>query len=160
MPLKKIIQSVSPEVKFMQAALASARKAQMLGEVPVGAVIVHEGKILARSHNLTQSQNDPCGHAELLAIRKAAKKLGRWRLSGCVLYVTLEPCSMCAGAIVLSRLDRVVFGALDPKAGACGSVMNIAANSRLNHRASLAGGILARESSQLLVDFFKARRKK
>jgi tRNA(adenine34) deaminase len=159
-PLKKRSQSLSPEVKFMGLALKQAQKAGAMGEVPIGAVIASGSRLIASAHNLTHSKQDPCGHAELLAIRKAAKKLGRWRLSGCTLYVTLEPCAMCAGAIVLSRLERVVYGAQDPKAGACGSVMNVAANSNLNHRASLAGGVLAGESAELLVNFFKARRKK
>ena len=144
----------------MGLALKQAAAAAALDEVPVGAVIVHAGKVIAQAHNLTESTQDPCGHAELLAIRKAAKKLKRWRLSDCTLYVTLEPCAMCAGAIVWSRMHRVVYGALDPKAGACGSVLMVAAHNRLNHKASLAGGVLARESSDLLQHFFKAKRKK
>lgn len=158
--MKKRSQTLSPEVKFMGLALTQAEKAYAMDEVPVGAVISCGAKIVAQAHNLTESKKDPCGHAELLAIRKAAKKLGRWRLSDCTLYVTLEPCAMCAGAIVWSRIARVVYGAPDPKAGACGSVLNVAAHSKLNHRASLAGGVLAQESSDLLVKFFKAKRKK
>ena len=143
----------------MGLAMKQAQKAAALDEVPVGAVIVQAGQVVASAHNLTESRQDPCGHAELLAIRKAAKKLGRWRLTDCTLYVTLEPCAMCAGAIVWSRLARVVYGAKDPKAGACGSVLMVAAHGSLNHRASIAGGVLAAESSQLLVQFFKAKRK-
>lgn len=158
--MKKISQSVSSEVKFIGLALEHAQKAYDRDEVPVGAVMVQAGRMIASAHNLTQTRQDPCAHAELLVIRKAAKRLGRWRLSDCTLYVTLEPCAMCAGAIVLSRLARVVYGAPDPKAGACGSVLMVAANSRLNHRPSLAGGILARDCSDLLVKFFKTKRKK
>jgi len=142
----------------MGLALKQALKAYALDEVPVGAVVVAEGKVIAAAHNLTRTRQDPSAHAELLAIRKAAKKLGRWRLNDCRLYVTLEPCAMCAGAIVWSRIARVVYGAKDPKAGACGSVLMVAAHGQLNHRASLASGVLARESSELLVKFFKAKR--
>jgi tRNA(adenine34) deaminase len=158
--MKKAAKGLSPEVKFMELALKEASKAFKLDEVPVGAVIVKDGKVLVRAHNRTEMDQDPCGHAEILAIRRAAKKLGRWRLSGCTLYVSLEPCAMCAGAIVWSRLDRVVIGALDPKAGACGSVLMVAAHPKLNHRASLASGVLASRSSELLVGFFKSKRKK
>jgi tRNA(adenine34) deaminase len=158
--MKKSPPKLSPEVKFMGLALAQAHKALALDEVPVGAVIVQAGKVVASAHNLTNLKTDPCGHAELLAIRKAAKKLKRWRLTGCTLYVTLEPCAMCAGAIVWSRLDRVVYGAKDPKAGACGSVLMVAANSSLNHRASLASGVRSAECAALLVQFFKSKRKK
>ena len=143
----------------MGLALKQARKAYDLDEVPVGAVVTCKGEVVARAHNLTESRHDPCGHAELLAIRKAATRLGRWRLNDCNLYVTLEPCAMCAGAIVWSRIAKVVYGAQDPKAGACGSVLMVAAHNRLNHKASLAGGVLARESSELLVKFFKNKRK-
>jgi tRNA(adenine34) deaminase len=158
--MKKRPQRLSAEVKFMELALQEAGKAYRMDEVPVGAVIVQDGKVLVRAHNRTEVDQDPCGHAEILAIRKAAKKLGRWRLNGCTLYVSLEPCAMCAGAIVWSRLDRVVIGALDPKAGACGSVLMVAAHPRLNHRASLASGVLASKSSEMLVGFFKSKRKK
>ena len=143
----------------MGLALKEARKALALDEVPVGAVITHKGKLIASAHNLTRTKQDPSAHAELLAIRKAAKKLGQWRLIDCHLYVTLEPCAMCAGAIVWSRVARVIYGAKDPKAGACGSVLMVAAHSQLNHRASLASGVLGRESADLLVQFFKSKRK-
>ena len=150
----------------MRKALDLARKAAALGEVPVGALVVQGGlharplKIVAKAHNLTESMQDPCSHAELLAIRAAAKKLKRWRLTDCTLIVTLEPCAMCAGAIVWSRIHRVIYAAADPKAGACGSVLMVASNAALNHRASLASGILADESSDLLKAFFKPKRGK
>lgn len=150
----------------MRLALKLAGAAAKADEVPVGALIVQgdldakRPKIIARAHNLTQSKHDPCGHAELLAIRKAAKKLKRWRLNDCTLIVTLEPCAMCAGAAVWSRLSRVVYGAKDPKAGACGTVLQVASNHALNHRVSLAGGILQYECGEILQEFFKKRRMK
>jgi tRNA(adenine34) deaminase len=159
-------KKISPEVRLMRQALALAAKAAAMDEVPVGALIVQGSldakrpKILAKAHNLTQSKQDPCGHAEILAIRAAAKKLKRWRLSDCTLVVTLEPCAMCAGAAVLSRLERVVFGAKDPKAGACGSVLQIATHHALNHRVSLAGGVLSHDCGLILTDFFKKKRSK
>lgn len=164
--MKKNTKYHSPETKLMRVALKVAAAADKLGEVPVGALIVQgdlgakRPKIIARAHNLTQSKNDPCGHAELLAIRKAAKKLKRWRLNDCTLIVTLEPCAMCAGAAVWSRLSRVVYGAKDPKAGACGTVLQVAANQALNHRVSLAGGVLQHECATILQNFFKKRRAK
>ncbi len=150
----------------MRKALALARKAAEADEVPVGALIVQgpldaaRPLIIARAHNLTESRQDPCGHAEFLAIRKAARKLKRWRLNDCSLVVTLEPCAMCAGAAVWSRLRTVVYGAADPKAGACGSVLMVAANPKLNHRAALHGGVMAEESAALLKDFFRKKRTK
>ena len=143
----------------MAEALADARLAQAAGEVPVGAVVVHDGVIVGRGHNLRETKNDPLGHAELIAIAAAAKHLGRWRLFGCSLIVTLEPCPMCAGAIVNSRLDRLVYGAADPRAGAAGSIMDIVRDGRLNHRAEVVGGVRAAESAELLRGFFAARRK-
>jgi tRNA(adenine34) deaminase len=159
-------KKISPEVRLMRQALALAARARQMDEVPVGALIVQGAldakrpKVLAKAHNLTQSKQDPCGHAELLAIRAAAKKLKRWRLSDCTLIVTLEPCAMCAGSAVLSRLERVIYGAKDPKAGACGSVMQIATHPHLNHRVSLAGGVLGHECGEILKDFFKKKRSK
>ena len=144
----------------MRAALHEAQRALDEGEVPVGCVILHEGQIVGRGHNQVERLADATAHAEIVALGAASTALQSWRLSECTLYVTLEPCAMCAGAIVNARVGRVVYGALDPKAGACGSVMNVAAHSKLNHRASLAGGVLAGESAELLVNFFKARRKK
>ena len=142
----------------MAAALEDASAAALAGEVPVGAVIVADGTILARAGNRTSRDQDPTAHAELLAIRAAAAALGRWRLDGCTLYVTLEPCAMCAGAIVLSRCDRVVFGAHDDKAGMAGSVGDLLRHPRLNHRPQVMAGVRAEESAALLREFFRARR--
>lgn len=142
----------------MELAIEEARTALAIGEVPVGAVVVHEGAVIGAGHNLTQSINDPSAHAEMLAIRHAAARLGHWRLLDCTLYVTLEPCAMCAGVIVLSRIPRVVFGATDPKAGMCGSLDNLAQDPRLNHRARLTPGVRAAESAELLRGFFRQRR--
>lgn len=143
---------------FMQRALKLAQKAALSNEVPVGAVMVHDYKIIGRGWNQVETQKDASRHAELIALKQAAKKLDRWRLSGCTVYVTLEPCAMCAGAMVLSRIDRLVFAAPDPKAGACGSVFNIVEDKRLNHRIKVERGLLTKESSQLLKNFFKKRR--
>jgi tRNA(adenine34) deaminase len=139
--------------------LVEARLALAAGEVPVGALVVHEGAIVGRGHNRREAANDPLGHAELLAIAAAAKQLGRWRLFGCTLIVTLEPCPMCAGAIVNSRIERLIYGAADPRAGAAGSLMDIVRDGRLNHRAEVVGGVRAAESAELLRTFFAARRK-
>lgn len=143
---------------FMQRALKLAQKAVLNNEVPVGAVVVHDYKIIGRGWNQVEAQKDASRHAELIALKQAAKKLGRWRLSGCTAYVTLEPCAMCAGAMVLSRIDRLVFAASDPKAGACGSVFNIVEDKRLNHRIKVERAVMDKEASQLLKDFFKKRR--
>ena len=154
----------SPEEKLMRQALALAARAARLGEVPVGAIVVHgpldadKPRILARAHNTTQTRQDPAGHAELIAIRRAAKKLGSWRLNECTLLVTLEPCAMCAGALVWSRMGRVVYGADDPKAGACGSVLQVLNNPSLNHRPKKTTGVLAEDCGRMLKEFFKARR--
>ena len=142
----------------MQLALKLAQKAALNNEVPVGAVVVYGGKIVGRGWNQVETKRDSSRHAELIALKQAAKKLGRWRLTGCTLYVTLEPCAMCAGAMVLARIDRLVYAASDPKAGACGSVFNIVDDKRLNHRIKVERGLLAKESSHLLKDFFKKRR--
>ena len=142
----------------MRLALREAERAPAHGDVPVGAVIVREGEVAASGHNERELRHDPTAHAELLAIREAARALGSWRLLDCVLYVTLEPCAMCAGAIVLSRLPRVIYGASDPKAGAAGSVLDVLAEPRLNHRPEVAAGLLSEESSVLLRDFFGSRR--
>ena len=143
---------------WMGEALLEARAAAAIGEVPVGAVVVHEGRVVGRGHNRRETERDPRAHAELLAIGEAAGALGGWRLTGATLYVTLEPCAMCAGAIVLARVPEVVFGAHDPKAGAAGSVMDILADPALNHRPRVSGGVLAGECAALLADFFAARR--
>lgn len=144
----------------MTEALALAREAASLGEVPVGAVVVKEGQIIARGYNAPISLSDPSAHAEMQALRAAAKTLGNYRLPGCTLYVTLEPCVMCAGAIMHARIGRVVFGASDPKTGACGSVTNLFAEDRLNHHAVVEGGLMAETCGRLLSDFFAARRGK
>jgi len=143
---------------FMQRALMLAQKAALINEVPVGAVVVHDYKIIGRGWNQVEARKDASRHAELTALRQAAKKLGRWRLIGCTVYVTLEPCAMCAGAMVLARIDRLVFAASDPKAGACGSVFNIVEDKRLNHRIKVERAVMDKEASQLLKDFFKKRR--
>jgi tRNA(adenine34) deaminase len=142
----------------MQRALEQAIAARTQDEVPIGAVLVHNGRLLAEAHNLTRTQSDPTAHAELVAIRRAAEKLGGWRLLDVTLYVTLEPCAMCAGAIVLARVQRLVIGALDPKAGMCSSLANLVQDVRLNHRVALTVGVLAEQSSELLRGFFRSRR--
>jgi tRNA(adenine34) deaminase len=142
----------------MQEALALARSAADLGEVPVGAVALHGGVVVGRGANRRETAHDPTAHAELLAIQEAARTLGRWRLSGVTLVVTLEPCAMCAGAMVLARLDRLVYGAADPKAGAVGSLMDLSQDPRLNHRFAVERGVRAEECGALLRDFFRARR--
>jgi tRNA(adenine34) deaminase len=142
----------------MRLALAEAELALSHDDVPVGAVIVHDGHVVGAGHNERERRQDPTAHAEMIAIRAAASALGSWRLLDCALYVTLEPCAQCAGAIVLARIPRVVFGTLDPKAGAAGSVLDVLAEPRLNHRPSVSGGVLAAECAALLVDFFRARR--
>ncbi len=139
-------------------ALDEAAKAGFQGEVPVGAVVVRDGELVARAHNRTRQLGDPTAHAEAIALRNAAEKLGDWRLTDCTLYVTLEPCAMCAGAIVLSRIERLVFAAADPKAGMCGSLGNVVQDERLNHRVTLDSGVMAEEAGALLRDFFKDRR--
>lgn len=145
---------------FMQAALEQARLAGAAGEVPVGAVVVREGEIVGRGFNQPILAHDPSAHAEVMALRDAGARLGNYRLPGCTLYVTLEPCAMCSGAIMHARLARVVFGARDPKTGVAGSVIDLYAERRLNHHAEITGGVLAEECGQLLSHFFAARRNK
>lgn len=145
--------------QYILAALKEAKKAAKKDEVPVGAVVVKDGKIIARAHNLRERRKQPDAHAEMIALKKAAKKLGGWRLTGCTLYVTLEPCPMCAGAVINARVDNVVFGAYDSKAGAFGSLYNLA-EGKLNHRPKVTGGILHNECAQLLRSYFKAKRRK
>jgi len=142
----------------MSLALDEARRAAGEGDVPVGCVVVRDGEILSSASNRTVRDQDPTAHAEVLAIREASKALGRWRLEGCTLYVTLEPCAMCAGAIVLARVERVVFGAWDEKAGMAGSVGDLLRHPRLNHRPQVKGGERAEESGELLREFFRQRR--
>ncbi len=142
----------------MKAALREAAKAAAEGEVPVGAVVVRAGKIIGRAHNQRECLRDPTAHAEMIALTQTAEALGRWRLDGATLYVTLEPCLMCAGALVCGRVDRVVFGAADPKAGACGSLYQVGLDSRLNHRFDVEGGLLEEECGTILREFFKGKR--
>lgn len=143
---------------FMEQAIVQARRAEALGEVPVGAVVVKEGVIIATGYNHPIGMHDPTAHAEIMALRAAAKVLGNYRLPGCTLYVTLEPCAMCSGAMMHARLARVVFGATDPKTGACGSVLNLFDEPRLNHHAELHGGVLDEQCGTLLREFFAMRR--
>lgn len=144
---------------FMQMALSLAEEAAQNGEVPVGAIVVKDGVIIGRGSNAPITEHDPSAHAEIQAMRDAAKYLGNYRLVDCTLYVTLEPCAMCAGAIQHARIARLVFGASDPKTGACGSVINLMAEERLNHHTEVTGGILATECGSLLSQFFAGRRK-
>lgn len=144
--------------QFMNEAIKEALVCTY--EVPVGAIIVHKGKIIGRGHNLTVTTNDPTSHAEIIAIKEASKYLGAWRLLDCTMYVTLEPCAMCAGAIVNSRVQRLVIGATDAKRGCCGSVEDLVRNPRFNHRVDVTIGILEKECSQLLTNFFRKLRKK
>lgn len=144
---------------YLREALRQAAEAAAAGEVPVGAIIVAEGRVLAAARNERESLRDPTAHAEMIAITQAAQALNAWRLEGCTLYVTLEPCPMCAGAIVQARIPRVVYGAADPKAGAVDSLYQILTDDRLNHRVEVSSGVLAAECGQVLTDFFRARRK-
>jgi tRNA(adenine34) deaminase len=148
----------SPDEYFMRLALREAGRALEHDDVPVGAVVVFDGEVVGVGRNERELLEDPTAHAEMLAIREAARALGSWRLLGTTLYVTLEPCAMCAGAIVLGRIPNVVYGADDPKAGAAGSVLDILAEPRLNHRPSVVGGVLAEEAAELLRTFFRSRR--
>jgi tRNA(adenine34) deaminase len=143
---------------FMRLALREAERAAEHEDVPIGAVVAHGGELIAAGHNERELRQDPTAHAEIIALREAARKLGSWRVLDAVLYVTLEPCAMCAGAIVLARVSRVVFGASDPKAGACGSVLDVLGEPRLNHRPALAGGLLDGECGAMLSEFFASRR--
>jgi tRNA(adenine34) deaminase len=146
------------ETEAMEAALAEARSAAESGEVPIGAVVVHDGAIIARGQNRVVRNNDPTAHAEIVALREAANELGNYRLNGCTIFVTLEPCSMCAGAMIHARLDRLVFAAADPKTGACGSVLEVLNHPRLNHQMQVDQGIMCEEAGTLLRSFFRERR--
>jgi len=146
--------------RWMRVALDQARAAEALGEVPVGAVIVRGGELVAAGHNLTHTLQDPSAHAEMVAIRRAAEATGHWRLLDCTLYVTLEPCAMCSGAIVLARIPRLVYAARDPKAGMSGSLDNLVQHPKLNHRVDLVTGVLEQEAGDVLRAFFRARRKR
>ncbi|MFA6041912.1 MAG: tRNA adenosine(34) deaminase TadA [Methylophilus sp.] len=146
------------DTKFMQAALALAQQAALNGEVPVGAIVVKDGEIIGRGMNSPISQHDPSAHAEILALRDAAKNIGNYRLVDCELFVTLEPCAMCAGAIQHARISRLIYGASDYKTGACGSVINLMAETKLNHHTEVSKDVLAKECGLLLSTFFKNRR--
>ncbi|WP_423800277.1 tRNA adenosine(34) deaminase TadA [Neobacillus sp. SAB-20_R2A] len=141
--------------KFMLEAIAEARKAEELNEVPIGAVLIHDGNIIARAHNLRESEQNATAHAELLAIDQACRETGSWRLEDTTLYVTLEPCPMCSGAIILSRVKRVVYGASDPKGGCAGTLMNLLQDSRFNHQCEVVKGVLAEECGSMLSSFFQ-----
>jgi tRNA(adenine34) deaminase len=159
------VQTERPEDRiWMRDALAEARRAAEIGEVPIGAVIVREGEsgqeIVGRGHNRREIDRDPLAHAEILAIRQAAGRIGGWRLTGCTMYVTLEPCAMCAGALVNSRVERLVWGAPDPKAGWCGTLGNLVQDPRLNHRLEMTAGVLEDDSAALLRGFFASLRKR
>jgi tRNA(adenine34) deaminase len=149
---------ITSVLEAMQAALTEARAAADAGEVPIGAVILREDAIIARSQNRVLRDNDPTAHAEIVCIREAARALGNYRLNGCSLFVTLEPCAMCAGAMIHARLDRLVFAAEDPKAGACGSVLSVLNHPQLNHQMQVERGIMAEEAGELLRSFFRERR--
>jgi tRNA(adenine34) deaminase len=154
--LKQILKI---EEKYMRQALREADKAEEKGEVPVGCVIVLDGQIIARGHNLREAKNDPTAHAEIVALRKAGKKLGTWRLEQAIIYVTCEPCAMCAGALVLARVKKVVYGCRDPKAGAVETLYEIGRDGRLNHQFELIGGVLEQECQLRLSRFFQKLRK-
>ena len=147
------------DMSYMEEALRLAHQAWQLGEVPVGAVVVCAGQIVGRGYNAPISRNDPSGHAEIMALRDAARNLDNYRLTGCHLYVTLEPCAMCAGAIMHARIARVVYGARDPKTGACGSIVDLFGEKRLNHHAEVVGGVMSDRCSALLSAFFEQRRR-
>ena len=148
------------DLRFMRAALRQARRGEAEGEVPVGVVVAHQGRVIARAHNRPIRLSDPTAHAEILALRSAGRKIGNYRLAGCTLYATIEPCAMCAGAMIHARIQRLVFGARDAKAGATGSVLNVLNHPKLNHRVEVASGILEEECRDLLSRFFRARRNK
>lgn len=145
--------------RFMQQALTLARAAPLIGEVPIAALLVRDGVVIAEAHNRRETQQDPTAHAELMVIQEGAQQTKSWRLTGTTLYVTLEPCAMCIGAVILARIPRLVFGAADPKAGACGSIMDVPSVPRLNHRVEVVGGLCAEESQKILQEFFRGLRR-
>ena len=152
------MQSVDPDIRFMQMAMDQAEIAEENGDVPIGAVIVYENRVIAKAYNQREQLSDPTAHAEIIALTQAAAYIGNWRLHGCSIYVTLEPCTMCAGALVLGRLDRLVYGCDDPKTGAVKSLYNIVQDQRLNHTLEVTSGIMARECSEQIQRFFLRRR--
>lgn len=154
------MKKLTENERYMRAALRQAEKARKLEEVPIGCVIVHDGKIIGRGYNRRNTDKSTLAHAEILAIKKASKIIGDWRLEECTMYVTLEPCQMCAGAIVQARIPRVVIGSMNPKAGCCGSILNLLEEERFNHQVMVERGILEEECSAMLTDFFKELRKK
>ena len=158
MSVMNAVPDEKADKKFMRAAIVQARKAEKLDEVPIGCVIVYEGKIIARGYNRRNTDLNTISHAEMNAIRKASKKLGDWRLEGCTIYITLEPCQMCSGAIVQSRIDRCVIGAMNPKAGCAGSVMNLLQVAQFNHQVEITRGVLEEECSSMLSSFFRRLR--
>lgn len=151
-------KKLSEDERYMKAAIAQAKKAWKLSETPIGCVIVYDGKIIARGYNRRNTEHNTLSHAELNAIRKASRYIGDWRLEGCTMYVTLEPCPMCAGALVQSRIDRVVVGAMNPKAGCAGSVINLLEMEGFNHKVKVETGVLKEECGSLMSDFFKCLR--
>jgi tRNA(adenine34) deaminase len=155
---KKSLLSSNADHRYMQVAIDQAKIAEENGDVPIGAVIVYKEQIITKAYNQREQLKDPTAHAEIIALTQAAAYLENWHLNGCTIYVTLEPCPMCAGALVLARIDRLVFGCDDPKTGACKSLYNIVQDDRLNHRLEVTGGVLADECSQLLQEFFERRR--
>ena len=153
------MKQINNDAKFMKIALKEAKKAYDIEEIPVGAIIVKDGKIISRGYNKKEIKQDTTQHAEIIAIQKASKKLGTWRLEGCTMYVTLEPCVMCTGALIQSRIDRVVIGTMDPKTGACGSVLNILKDYKFNHIVENKTGVAEEECKKILQDFFKELRR-
>jgi len=151
---------LNDDARFMTVALREAAAAAEDGEIPIGAVIVHKAKIIGRAHNQRERLSDPTAHAEMIALTQAAVYLSSWRLCGCTMYVTLEPCAMCAGALVLARIDRLVYGPADPKAGACETLYNIVNDKRLNHQVEVVSGFMAQPCREILQDFFAAKRQK
>lgn len=157
--MRDFFNTADTDQRFMNSAITQAMIAENNGDVPVGAVITHENQIIAKGYNQRHQLNDPTAHAEIIALTAAAEYIGNWRLDGCTIYVTLEPCPMCAGALVLARMDRCVFGCRDPKAGACGSLYNIIQDERLNHRVEITEGVLADDCAALLTEFFAGKRR-
>lgn len=151
---------LSTDEKYMREAIRQAKKAYLIGEVPIGCVVVYQDKIIGRGYNRRTIDKNPLAHAELTAIRKASRKMGDWRLEGCTMYVTLEPCQMCSGAIVQSRMDKVVVGCMNPKAGCAGSILNLLQVKEFNHQAELVTGVLEEECSRMMKTFFKELREK
>lgn len=157
---KLVLDDIKMHEHYMAQAILQAKKSGMVDEIPVGAIIVKQGKIIAKAHNLKEKNKCSIYHAEMVAIQRACKKLRQWRLHGCDIYVTLEPCAMCSGALINSRIDNIYFGAFDPKAGCCGSLYNLPQDARFNHRAMVFGGIMQEDCAKLLSEYFKNKRKR